>query len=155
MGNMIFTHISRSFRDTFPTRASEWALGTILFVWSILMVFEPNLMNNANLGSLLELATQDTWALLAMGVGGGRLLILGINGAWRRSPHLRATAAFISCLFWFQFTISIIQMEMIVTDLAIFPVLFLLDVYNVYCASRDAGNSDRIYTGATRNGIDT
>lgn len=155
MANLIMARFARSLRETFPTRASEWALGTILFLWSILMAADPELLATSRLRGMLSLASQDVWALVTFGVGGGRLLILGVNGAWRRTPHLRAMAAFISCFFWFQFTISIIQLNDIVTGLAIFPVLFMLDVYNVFRASRDAGYSDRIHTGATRNGTDT
>lgn len=154
MSRVIMTHIANSFKETFPTRASEWALGTMLLIWSALMVIEPALLSNSRLRGMLLIFDQDTWAMIALIVGGGRLLILGVNGAWRRTPHLRSGAAFISCFFWFQLTISILQLDQIVTGLAFFPVLFFLDMYNVFRAARDAGYSDRIHGGA-RHGTDT
>lgn len=155
MTSVILAHITSSIKDTFPTRASEWALGSILLIWSFLMMIEPNLLGSSRLRSMLLIFDQDTWALVALIVGGGRLLILGVNGAWSRTPHLRAGAAFISCFFWSQLTFSIIQLDQIVTELAIFPVLFMLDMYNVFRASRDAGYSDRIHSGAKQHGTDT
>lgn len=146
---MILGHFSQSLRDTFPTRASEWALGLMLFLWSVVLTFNVDLFASTPSFSVLsQLMPQGTWALLCMIAGGGRLIMLLINGAWRRSPHLRAIAAFVSCFFWFQISIGILQAGTFGTGLAIYPILFLLDVYNVFRASRDAGSSDRIHTGA-------
>ena len=40
---MIFAHITRSLRDTFPGRASEWALGFMLFGWAVILAANPDL----------------------------------------------------------------------------------------------------------------
>jgi hypothetical protein len=149
-----FAHFSRSFRETFPTRASEWAMGAILFLWSAVLTINSDFFLTAAMHPLARVASQETWAALCLSAGGGRLLVLAINGGWRRTPHLRAVTAFVSCFFWFQITIGLLQSHSIGTGLAVYPVLFFLDVYNVFRAARDAGSSDRIHTGA-RNGIDT
>jgi len=149
---MIWAHITTSIKETFPTRAAEWATGTILFNWCIVLTSNPDLFTESK--SFVELArlmSQHSWAMLCGVVGGGRLLILVINGSWRRSPHLRAVAAFISSVFWFQISIGFFQAGTFGTGLAAYPILFFLDVYNVFRSARDAGNSDRIHTGS-RNG---
>ena len=151
---MILTHIGQSLRETFPTRASEWALATILFLWAVVLMANPDLFaESRSLAPLAQLVRQQTWAVFCLAAGGGRLLMLAINGAWKRSPHLRALGAFVSCSLWFQISIGLFQAGTFGTGLAVYPVLFFLDVYNVIRASRDAGNSDRIHTGA-RHGTD-
>jgi hypothetical protein len=154
---MILAHFTQSLRQTFPTRASEWALGLTLFLWSGVLTFNEDLfLINPSFVALSRVAPQPTWAILCMMVGGGRLMMLLVNGAWRRSPHLRAFAAFLSCFFWFEISVGLWQSSPygIGTGLAVYPVLFLLDVYNVFRASGDAGASDRSHSG-DRNGTDT
>lgn len=151
---MIFAHITHSLRHTFPTRASEWALGLMLFNWSVVLIFNPNLFAELpNYSHFTEIMSQGSWAALCFIGGTLRLTMLFINGTWRRSPHLRAAAAFLSCFFWFQVSLALFQSGLFATGLAVYPVLFLLDVYNVFRASRDAGFSDSIKTGAD-NGTD-
>lgn len=149
---MIIAHLSRSLRETFPARASEWALGTILFNWSLVLLFNEALFSAGRSYAVLgQLMGQETWAGLCLVCGGGRLLILAINGAWRRSPHLRALFAFLSCFFWFQITLGMAQAGTQGTGLAVYPVLFLLDAFNTLRAMGEAGLSDRIH-GRKQNG---
>lgn len=152
---MIWTHITRSLKETFPTRASEWALGAIIFLWAVMLSANPDLfVESRSFVPLARIFDQDTWTLLCLAIGGGRLLMLAINGAWRRSPHLRAIAAFISCFFWFQISLGFFQAGTYGTGLAVYPVLFALDVYNTFRAAGDAGSSDRIHNRSLRHGID-
>ncbi|MBL8578073.1 MAG: hypothetical protein JNK47_12665 [Mesorhizobium sp.] len=128
----------------------------MLFLWAIVLQVNPDLFKNApSFGPLAQMVQQSTWAMLCLVVGGGRLVMLAINGAWRRSPHLRALAAFISCFFWFQISLGFLQAGTFGTGLAIYPVLFALDVYNAFRAAGDAGSSDRIHSRSPRNGTDT
>lgn len=153
---MIWAHFTRSFRETFPTRASEWALGLMLFLWSVILSANPTLFaDSAALAPLADIVSQRTWAVLCLIVGGGRLIMLAINGAWRRSPHLRALAAFVSSFFWFEITVGLLESGTFGTGLAIYPVLLALDIYNVLRAARDAGSADRIQPGARRHGSDS
>lgn len=152
---MILAHISNSLRETFPTRAPEWALGAVLYLWGMVLTFNTDLFTTQqSFHVLAQMMPQSTWAILCLGVGGCRLVMLVINGVWRRSPHLRAFAAFVACFFWFWISLGILQAGTFGTGLAVYPILFLLDAYNVIRAARDAGSSDRIHTGA-RHGTDS
>lgn len=140
---MIIAHLTRSFRETFPARASEWALSAMLFNWFLVLSLNADLfVTGSSYPALAAIAEQSTWALLCMVCGGGRLIILAINGAWRRSPHMRAFGAFVSCLFWFEITIGMAQSGQWSTGLAIYPVLLLLDSWNVIRAMGEASISD-------------
>ncbi|QKC83290.1 hypothetical protein [Mesorhizobium sp. NZP2077] len=153
---MIFAHISRSLRDTFPARASEWALATMLFGWSVILHASPDLFQSGppTYTALANIMPQSTWAALCLVVGGGRLVVLAVNGAWRRSPHARGLSAFISALFWFEITIGILQGGSYGVGLAVYPVLFLLDCYNVIRAFGEAGRSDANHKRVAGNGTD-
>ncbi|KFB11019.1 hypothetical protein [Nitratireductor basaltis] len=150
---MILAHIKQSLRETFPVRASEWALALMLLNWSLILVLNPDLFaDGASYRPLAAMMKQDTWALLCLVAGAGRLIFLAINGAWRRSPHLRALGAFIACLFWFQITVGFAQAGTWSTGLAVYPVLLLLDSYNVMRAVTDAAASDQRHQERARNG---
>jgi len=149
---MILAHLSHSLRETFPGRASEWALGLILFNWSLILTLNPELFEvSRSFVALRQLFDQSTWALLCLVGGGGRLIILAINGAWRRSPHARAAGAFLACFFWFQISIGLYQAGTGGTGLAVYPVLFFLDVFNVIRAGGEAGISDRFHKRVTKD----
>jgi hypothetical protein len=151
-----FLHLSQSLKKTFPVRASEWALALMLLNWSIVLSASPELFetNEAYL-PLLALMTQNTWALLCFIAGGGRLIVLLINGSWRRTPHLRAFGAFASCFFWVQISIGFAQADIWGTGMAIYPVLLLLDMYNVIRAITDAAIVDRHFKEVAVHGVHT
>ncbi|MCO6386255.1 hypothetical protein [Aliihoeflea sp. 40Bstr573] len=146
---MIFAHLKTSFRETFPARASEWALSGMLMGWSVILTINEDLFaTGASYAKMAELADQETWATLCLYAAALRLLMLLVNGAWRRSPHLRALGAFIACGFWFQITIGFIQAGTVSTGLAVYPFLLLLDSYNAVRAAGEAGLSDKVHKRA-------
>ncbi|VVT14956.1 hypothetical protein [Hoeflea sp. EC-HK425] len=148
-----FLHVSRSFRKTFAVRASEWALAIMLVNWSLVLFANPELFaDRESYAPLQDIMRQETWALVCFAAGAGRLIVLMINGAWRRSPHLRAAGAFIACFFWSQITLGFAQSEIWGTGMAIYPVLFALDAYNVFRAITDAAIIDNHFNRAVSDG---
>jgi hypothetical protein len=121
----------------------------MLFLWGVVLHQAPDLFDtNAAFAGLKQMARQSTWELGCLVVGGGRLVILGLNGTVRRSPHLRAIAAFITTFFWVQIAIGIMMSGVGSTGLAVYPILALLDTYNVIRASREAGALDAYHKRA-------
>lgn len=153
---MILTHIGASLRETFPARASEWALGLMLFLWSVILVTNTDLFaTSRSYTALLGIMPQRGWAVLCLIGGGGRLIVLAINGAWRRSPHLRAGMAFVGGLFWFSISLGLWQAGTFGTGLAVYPVLFLLDSFNAVRGMGEAGLIDRAHRRTAKHGTDT
>lgn len=153
---MTIKHLATSLRHSFEARASEWALSAVLFLWGVVLHQNPtHFETNPAFSGAAMMASQLTWELGCLVVGGGRLLILGMNGTVRRSPHLRALMAFVSCFFWMQVSLGILMSGVGSTGLAVYPILLLLDSYNVIRASREAGTLDHVYKRAARHGTDT
>jgi hypothetical protein len=105
---MILTHIRTRFADAFFPRLMEWQAALVMCVGGILMIGNPTLMADSAIGYdlMLRWADQATWGQFATLLGTVRLMVLAVNGAWRRSPHARAVAAFLSCAVWFPLYVS-------------------------------------------------
>lgn len=152
---MIFHHATQSLRETFPVRASEWALSWMLFNWGIILTLNPNLFDiSPSYNTFASMMSETAWGLVCLAIGGMRIAFLFINGLWRRSPHLRMAGAFISCFFWFQISAGFIYAGTWSTGLAIYPVLLMLDIHNLLRAATDAAIVDKKYS-ERRNGTDT
>lgn len=140
----VWTHITVSLRETFPERASEWGLALMIFAWSIVLTYNPTLFVDQP-GSYHVLAnalSQSTWAVACGVVGSLRLLMLSVNGLWRRSPYARAFGAFVTAGFWFAISYGVITSGSFATGIAVYPVLLGLDSYNVVRAMKDAAVAD-------------
>jgi hypothetical protein len=128
---------------TFPIRVTEWLLAGIMLSWSIVCWnLSPAAWSALSYSGLSRLAQQDTWAFFAFWIAVVRLSALTINGAWRPSPHLRATGAFLACFMWAQISLGLLTSEVSSMGLAVYPWLLLADIYNVFRASHDARLSD-------------
>lgn len=140
---MIMAHIRDNFTAAFFPRWAEWAAASVLLGIGLMLTVNTDLMvssvaNGYGKGYqlLLAIAGQSVWATTLTIFGSIRILILLINGAWRRSPVARAATAFVSCFFWTQMVLSF---EPTFGFAFVMACGWLLtDVVNVMRASRDA-----------------
>ncbi len=143
---MIIAHIRSSFVEAFFPRLAEWfAAGVLLLIGIVLMLNDGMMAASTGRGYqlLLAIADQPTWATTMVLFAVCRLTILLINGAWRRSPHLRALSAFLSCFFWTQITLSFAPVFGFAFAMA--AGWLALDMTNVMRAMRDARTVDDAY----------
>lgn len=132
-----------SLHEHFPIRVSDWLLSVILFSWGLTVLFlDPAVWALPIYSGLDSLASQGTWASLAIALGAARLGALFVNGAVRRSPHLRAVGAFLAIFIWVQISLGSMTSEAAGAAVAIYPWLVFADMFNVYRAARDARQSD-------------
>ena len=149
---MILAHIRASFRSTFEARMSEWALSISIVLWGLIVLNEPGRFEGSRAyGDFLYLMPQTAWGLGAFMIGASRLMVLFFNGLLRRSPHLRAITAFMSCFLWMQISLGLFAADGF-TALAMYPVALGMDIVNVMRAAREAGIVD---TRVAKNGTDT
>lgn len=150
---MIFAHIRTSFADAFFPRLAEWFAAGVLFALGWMLMVNDDLMatgTGRGYHLMLKIAGQETWCAILIGFGLVRLMILLVNGAWRRSPHGRAVTAFVSCYFWTQIALSFAPT---------FGFAFIMacgwlgaDVVNVMRAMRDARSVDDAYAKGRSSG---
>ncbi|KQS90289.1 hypothetical protein [Rhizobium sp. Leaf386] len=143
---MIVTHIRQNFSASFYPRRSEWVAAFTLFAMGWMLSANPELMANAKTQAynlLQMIAPQPVWSVCLMLFGMGRLSVLLINGAWRRSPYMRAGMAFLSCFLWTQIVLSFAPT---------FGFAFILacgflgmDLLNIMCAMSDARTVDHAH----------
>lgn len=147
---MILAHIRDSFAAAFFPRVPEWTAAGVIFALGWMLAVNPDRMTTGTgQGYLLMLAIaeQASWSYLLMAYGFGRLVILLINGAWRRSPHLRAITAGLSCFLWTQIALSFLSTFGFAF---IFACSFVvMDIINVLRAMGDARIVDDAYRGAS------
>ncbi|MBO9100011.1 MULTISPECIES: hypothetical protein [unclassified Rhizobium] len=140
---MMLAHIRDNFAAAFFPRLSEWAAAAGVFLIGLVLAANPDLMATTKTQAyqlMLMIATQRSWAMMLMVFGGARLVVLLINGAWRRSPHLRAAMAFFSCFPYSLIFLSFQPTFGISMVLASIPLG--MDMINVLRAAGDARTID-------------
>jgi len=148
---MILARIATGITKHLPARASEWALALILLIWALNCSFTPGYLDRPAWQMLAAHGSQLLWGCAALIVAVLRLLALIINGtfadtAWsRRSPHVRAAMAFLSCFFWLSQALSIWATGTTATGLSASAVYFALDIYNIVRTSTDARHADEAW----------
>lgn len=132
-----------SLHEHFKIRAMDWLLSAILFSWGFCLLFtDPRVWQMPTFSGLAQFADQATWAWGTLAVGLLRLCALFVNGAVRRSPHVRGFLAFASCFVWVQLSLGLAWSDIAGPGLGIFPWLALADGFNTLRAAADASVSD-------------
>lgn len=145
------THVRDNFANAFFPRLSEWWAATLLGGLGFVLSANPDLMASSKANAyqmMLMIWHQETWALIMKLFAGCRLVILLVNGAWRRSPHLRAAGAILTCFFWMQITLSVASTFGLLFGLA--AGVLVLDFANFIRALRDARIVDYTYANARK-----
>jgi hypothetical protein len=132
-----------SLHEHFKIRITDWLLSAILFSWGLaLFAVDPSVWALPTLNGLSSIAPQIVWASAATVIGFARIIALFINGAMRRSPHLRLIGAGLTIFLWVQLSLGVLCSDMVGPGIAIFPWLAFADMFNVYRAATDARASD-------------
>lgn len=132
-----------SLHEHFKIRITDWLLSAILFSWGLaLAVASPAVWALPTFSGLDRIAPQLAWAVAATLVGLVRIVALFVNGAVRRSPHLRMIGAFLSIFVWVQLCLGVTFSDLVGPGIAIFAWLAVADIFNVYRAAADAHASD-------------
>jgi hypothetical protein len=128
----------------FPLRVTDWLVALIAFTWGFVCLQAPaETWELPIYDSVRIFAGQGTWGSVVLCLGLARIVALFINGAYRRTPHARMVGAFLMAFVWLQLSFAMFQQEYHpIAATAIYPWLFLADIYNVYRAAQDAKVAD-------------
>jgi hypothetical protein len=119
-------------------------LAGIMITWGLACIYlPPEQWGWHGFDGLRRFADQQWWGAYAASLGLCRMIALFINGSMRRTPHMRAIGAFLSAFIWLQMSFGMMAAPAMTISLAIYPWLFVADIYNVYRAAQDAAASDQ------------
>ncbi|RWF66828.1 hypothetical protein [Mesorhizobium sp.] len=156
---MIMAHIRDNFTAAFFPRWSEWTCSGVLLGLGLMLSMNEALMAKAIAGGygqgytlLLYIAPQGVWASMLTVFGSFRILVLFINGAWRRSPVARAACAFLSCLFWTQIVLSF--QSTFGFAFVGFLGWLIADIVNIMRAARDARTVNDVLARGKGSGLE-
>lgn len=134
-----------------PARKMEWIMAGISASWGFYVLTHPELFTNPETAVLMSgLASfvpagwdpSLVWGLGALLVGLMRGIALYINGAHIRTPVVRAVAAFLTILVFFQVSRGLWATGVPNMGLVIYPWLVIADIISAYSAGQDAIQSE-------------
>lgn len=130
-------------RRHFVVRAPEWFSTFLLLQFGWILYFPPDVFDfSPNLQVLAQWATEETWGLICLSVGGVHLAALIVNGSFPRfqySPHVRALSSLLAFALWLQITFGIWLSGIGGTGLGTYRLICLLEVWNLFRACQDTG----------------
>lgn len=142
----IHLHAWTSLKHSFPIRKSEWVLSFMtLVLWLVFTLNTDLFQSSPGYAGMARWASQEFWGWMCFLIAAGRIAALIRNGAYWRSPHLRAGFAFLNCFVWYQLATGLAQNMGV--GLAVFPGLLVLDAFNFRQAFMEAAASEGIRDG--------
>lgn len=120
-------------------RLGEWFAAFIELSLGIFLFAIPGFFESEDLFAVMRhMAHQNVWATASFLMGSIRIGALYVNGRKSITPYIRMTFSFLSCLVWWSFLLGVIASGRPALSLVFLPWLLVLDMYNVYRATRDA-----------------
>lgn len=138
---MIVTRVTR-LSDSFRSRTSEWMLAVIMLGLGLEFNLPEKSFDNASMMQMTYTMSEQVWAMVCMALGAARLIILIINGAWRKQAHARAVMSTLYLLVWSQIAIVFLNFPSATPGDVIFPVFTVFELFLMSRAAIEAGATD-------------
>jgi hypothetical protein len=136
-----FVRMSRDSARHFHIRLPAWALSVMTLTIGLDIISHPGIYSHSPaLSALSPFLAERTLGYAMLVVGVLRLIALFVNGTFppiKWTPHVRLTLSTLSCFFWGNFTLGAFFSTMPTGMVAIYPILLLIDLWNVRLAASD------------------
>lgn len=136
-------------RQHFRERQMEWALAAMSTGWGAILMSSPQTLDRpfyAPLRRMFDAATWG-WGMFLMGLLG--LVVLFINGAWRRTPFFRQVSSGGRVLTWAALLFGCLSVEWQTPAAMIYAGILAMEIMALSNATADA---TRAKVGAAGNG---
>ena len=146
---MIVTRITR-LQKSFNTRFCEWMLAFIMFGLGLMYALPEPSMAAPAMMQMTYTMPEQAWAVVSIVLGVARILVLGINGAWKKQGHARAVLGILCLLIWTQTAIVFLNYPPASPGDIIFPIFVISELFLIFRAAKEAGTIDVV----SDNGVD-
>jgi len=128
----------------FGARMTEWILALITFLWgAVLLLPSVTFEQPAWAGFRIIFGNEELLGTLMVILGIMRIVGLVVNGARKKiTPWIRVASASVGFMIFVGITAGYSLSGVVSTWLAIYPVFALVEILNMYRASRDAGEGN-------------
>lgn len=128
-------------KDKLPIRAVEWLLSIMILTIGVVMLVSSDMFNKTGMEGFTKIMPAFCWSILAIVIGGSRVVALVINGHRPRlSSPLRAAGALLGVAMFAAFSTAML-LESVTLGTTVFTVLMFGDFYSSIRAGRDALDS--------------
>ncbi|EAU40277.1 hypothetical protein FP2506_03585 [Fulvimarina pelagi HTCC2506] len=132
---------SRGIWHSVCERLAEWLLTIWLLNWGVTLAYGGTFEAPA-FAVLKSWASIETWSLFCLIGGGGRLMLLILNGGWRKSPHFRVLAALGTVPFWVAVAYGFQLSGTNTTGTGAYYACIVAEIVSMYRATSEAGWND-------------
>ncbi len=133
----------RGVGDSLRFRLSEWLLAGVMLAWgSMLLLPDPLFVQLPSMAGMASIAPEGVWGLACFAIGAARLIILIVNGSWRRVHKARALCAFLCALVWASIAVGLFRGGFLTPGVVTYPLFVLADLFTVWRAAADARIQD-------------
>lgn len=121
---------------------TEWMIAFIMFLWGAILLLPAETFDGDNWAFFRAVMSESAWGLTMMLLGFARIVGLIINGALRNvTPWIRVVSAGGTFIVWVDIIVAFALSGVVSTWIAIYPVIAVVELVNIYRAAHDAGGS--------------
>jgi hypothetical protein len=137
------------FRQTFRERQIEWALATGATGWGAILIQNQDVFERPFYQPLERMfpAAVWGWGMFSLGLLG--LVVLFINGAWRRTPFFRQVSSGGRMIAWAGLLFSALSVDWQTPGAMIYAMILLMEIM---AQSNATADGQRIKSGAMAHG---
>ena len=130
---MLVVRLHKTFRE----RATEWVQSAMVTMWGMILLLSPGTFTHPFYQPLAGMLSEPVWGWLSFIVGVASLVVLFINGAWRRTPAFRMVFSFVRVVIWAGLLMGALTIGWQSPAIATYAGLLGHELICLYFASRD------------------
>lgn len=126
----------------FGPRMTEWMIAFMMFMWGFTLLLPAETFQDDNWIFFRSVMSETSWGYMMMFLGFARIVGLIINGSLKQvTPWIRVWSAGCAFIVWVGIIVAFSLSGVVSTWIAIYPVIAVVELVNIYRAAHDAGEN--------------
>lgn len=127
----------------FKKRFTEWLTGISASIWGLIALLEIKIFYTSPLfSSMTQIMPGPFWAYMAFLAGILKCIFLIVNGAWRRSAHLRTFGSIITFTIWSFILVGYLKAGYVSPNAVLPLALMAADIFSIWNSAAEAKRAD-------------